>query len=68
MNATNTNERKDENTARKGKALNILTKIFLYTVIAVVVVFALVALYQILEFLFVAAVLIIAWICPKRWW
>ena len=68
MNTINTDERKADNSVRKGKAINILTKILFYAVIAVGAVFALVAIYQILEFLFVAAVLIIAWLCPKRWW
>ena len=27
-----------------------------------------VCLYKVLEFLFVAAILFIAWICPQRWW
>lgn len=68
MNAINTNERKTENSVRKGKVLDILKKILLYTVVTVVVVFALVAICQILKFLFVGAILFLAWICPKRWW
>ncbi len=68
MNAINTNERKTENSVRKGKVLDILKKILLYTVVTVVAIFALVAICQILKFLFVGAILFLAWICPKRWW
>ena len=68
MNAINTNESKSDNSARKNKFLSTLKKVLLYTVAAVAVVLILAVLYQILEFLFVGAVLFLAWICPKRWW
>ena len=68
MNAINTNERKTDNSIRKSKFLNTLKKVLLYTVAAVAVVLVLAVLYQILEFLFVGAILFLAWICPKRWW
>ena len=68
MNAINTNERKADNSIRKSKFWSTLKKVLLYTVAAVAVVLILAVLYQILEFLFVGAVLFLAWICPKRWW
>ena len=68
MNAINTNERKADNSIRKSKFWSTLKKVLLYTVAAVAVVLILAVLYQILEFLFVGAILFLAWICPKRWW
>ena len=68
MNAINKNERKADKSIRKSKFWNTLKKVLLYTVVAVVVVVVLAILYQILEFLFVGAILFLAWICPKRWW
>ena len=69
MNAINTNESKSDNSARKNKFLSTLKKVLLYTLGAVAVVIGLVVLYQILEFLFVAAILLIGWIgvVPRRW-
>ena len=55
MNTATVTERKSNNTARKEKIINVIKKILLYTVVTVVGVFALVALYQIVKFLFVAA-------------
>ena len=68
MNAINTNERKADNSIRKSKFWSTLKKVLLYTVAAVAVVLILAVLYQVLEFLFVGAILFFAWICPKRWW
>jgi cell division protein FtsL len=68
MNAINTNERKTDNSIRKSKFWSTLKKVLLYTLAAVAVVVVLAVLYQILEFLFVGAILFLAWICPKRWW
>ena len=71
MNIATATERKNNTTARKEKIINVIKKVLLYTVIAVVGVFALVALYQIVKFLFVAAILLIAWlgpVRPRRWW
>lgn len=68
MNAINTNERKADNSIRKNKFWSTLRKVLLYTVVAVAVVLVLAVLYQISEFLFVGAILFLAWICPKRWW
>ena len=65
----NTNEIRADNSVRKNKFWSILKKVLLYTLAAVAVVLALVILYKILEFLFVAAILLIAWvgIVPRRW-
>ena len=71
MNTATVTERKSNNTARKEKIINAIKKILLYIVVAVIGVFALVALYQIVKFLFVAAILLIAWlgpVRPRRWW
>ena len=69
MNAINTNERKVDNSIRKNKFWSVLKKVLLYTLATIAVVLALVVLYKILEFLFVAAILLIAWvgIVPRRW-
>ena len=65
----NTNEIRADNSVRKNKFWSILKKVFLYTLAAIAVVLALVVLYKILEFLFVAAILLIGWIgvVPRRW-
>ena len=65
----NTNEIRADNSVRKNKFWSILKKVLLYTLAAIAVVLALVVLYKILEFLFVAAILLIAWIgvVPRRW-
>ena len=68
MNAINTNERKTDNSIRKSKFWSTLKKVLLYTLAAVAVIVVLAVLYQILKFLFVGAILFLAWICPKRWW
>ena len=65
----NINEIRADNSVRKNKFWSILKKVFLYTLAAIAVVLALVVLYKILEFLFVAAILLIGWIgvVPRRW-
>ena len=65
----NTNEIRADNSVRKNKFWSILKKVFLYTLAAIAVVLALGVLYKILEFLFVAVILLIAWvgIVPRRW-
>ena len=65
----NTNEIRADNSVRKNKFWSILKKVFLYTLAAIAVVLALVVLYKILEFLFVAVILLIGWIgvVPRRW-
>ena len=65
----NTTEIRANNPVRKNKFWGILKKVLLYTLAAIAVVLALVVLYKILEFLFVAAILLIGWIgvVPRRW-
>ena len=65
----NTTEIRSNNSVRKNKFWGILKKVLLYTLAAIAVVLALVVLYKILEFLFVAVILLIAWvgIVPRRW-
>ena len=65
----NTNKIRSDNSVRKNKFWSILKKVLLYTLTAIAVVLALVVLYKILEFLFVAAILFIGWIgvVPRRW-
>ena len=69
MNTVNTNEKRANNSMRKNKFWSILKKVLLYTLAAISVVLALVVIYKILEFLFVAAILLIGWIgvVPRRW-
>ena len=69
MNAINTNERKGDNSKSKNKFWSVLKKVLLYTLATIAVVLALVVLYEILEFLFVAAILLVGWIgvVPRRW-
>ena len=69
MNAVITNK---NTTGIKGglkKFGRILLKVLAGIGIAAVVILALVAIYKILEFLFVAAILLIGWvgIVPRRW-
>ena len=68
-NGMNTNGIRADNSVRKNKFWSILKKVLLYTLAAIAVVLALVVLYKILEFLFVAAILLIGWIgvVPRRW-
>ena len=65
----NTNGIRADNSVRKNKFWSILKKVLLYTLAAIAVVLALVVLYKILEFLFVAAILLVGWIgvVPRRW-
>ena len=65
----NTNGIRADNSVRKNKFWSILKKVLLYTLAAIAVELALVVLYKILEFLFVAAILLIGWIgvVPRRW-
>ena len=69
MNTINTDERKADNSVRKNKFWSTLKKVLFYALAAVAVVIGLVVLYRILEFLFVAAILLIGWIgvVPRRW-
>ena len=65
----NTNGIRADNSVRKNKFGCILKKVLLYTLATIAVVFALVVLYKILEFLFVAAILFMGGIgvVPRRW-
>ena len=69
MNAVNANENAISFKSGMKKVGKILLKVLAGIVIAAVVIFALVAIYKILEFLFVAAILLIGWvgIVPRRW-
>lgn len=64
------NERKANKSVRKEKALNILKNILIWTGVIIGGAVLLVALYQILQVLFVGAILLIAWlgpVFPRRW-
>lgn len=69
MDAIKTNEKSSSFKKGQKKLGSILLKILLGIAIAAIVIFALVAIYKILEFLFVAAILLAAWIgvVPRRW-
>ena len=69
MDAIKTNEKSSSFKNGLKKLGSILLKVLIGIAIAAIVVFALVAIYKILEFLFVAAILLIAWIgvVPRRW-
>ena len=69
MNAINTTEQTTNNKSGLKKIGNILLKVLLGIGMAAVVIFALVAIYKMIEFLFVAAILLIGWIgiVPRRW-
>ena len=67
MNAINTKDEKTKNVKAR-KFLDVLKKILIYTGIIIGALVALVVVYKVLEFLFVAAILFIAWIgIPRRW-
>ena len=68
MNTATVNERKISKSARKEKFLKVLKNILIWTGAIIGGAVLLVALYQILKFLFVGALLFIAWLCPKRRW
>ena len=67
---TTAGKRKITNTARKEKFLKVLKNILIWTSVIIGGAVLLVALYQILKFLFVGAILLIAWlgpVFPRRW-
>ena len=66
MNTVTTMENTSNQSARKKKFITTLSKILLFTGIAIGGAVLLVALYQIIQYLFVAALLFIAWLCPRR--
>lgn len=65
MNADKTNERK---IGHKSKFFEIFKKVLVWAAVIVGVAFLLIALYQILKFLLVAAVLFVAFFFPTRRW
>ena len=69
MDAIKTNEKSSRFKKVLKKLGSIILKILLGIAITAIVIFALIAIYKILEFLFVAAILFIAWIgvVPRRW-
>ena len=67
VNTTNTQTKKS---ITKEKVVSTINKVLLYTVGIVGGLFLLGVVYQILEFLFVGAILLIAWlgpVFPRRW-
>lgn len=70
MNATKTNERTSNFKEGLKKFGSVLLQILIGIAVAAVVIFALVAIYKIIEFLFVAAILLIGFVGvgPRRWW
>lgn len=69
MNATKTNEKTTNLKEGLKKLGSFLFKILIGIIVVAVVIFALVAIYQILEFLFVAAIILIGFgVGPRRWW
>ena len=68
MDAINNSSQQTATSQKTKKLLNALKKGLLYLGAIIGGLLLLVCLYKVLEFLFVAAILFIAWICPKRWW
>ena len=70
MDIVNTTKTQTSKSITKEKVINTIKKILLYTVGIVGGLFLLGVVYQILEFLFVGAILLIAWlgpVFPRRW-
>ena len=70
MDMVNTTKTQTSKSITKEKVINTIKKILLYTVGIVGGLFLLGVVYQILEFLFVGAILLIAWlgpVFPRRW-
>ena len=70
MSTITANERKTNNAIRKEKFLKTLKNILIWTGVIIGGAVLLVALYQILQVLFVVAILLIAWlgpVFPRRW-
>lgn len=66
----NTTKTQTSKSITKEKVVNTIKKVLLYTVGIVGGLFLLGVVYQILEFLFVGAILLIAWlgpVFPRRW-
>lgn len=66
MNIITNNERKTVKSEKLKKALNIIKKVLIYTAVAVAVVLVLGLLWQIIQYVFTAALLFIAWLFPFR--
>ena len=66
INMDDTIEQKDEKLTRKSKFFSALKKILLYTGAAIAVALVMALLYQIIEYLFVLVVLVIAWLGAKK--
>lgn len=68
MSAVNTNDKITNIKSGSRKLGNILLKVLICVGIAAVVIFALVAIYKILEYIFVATILLIGFcVVPRRW-
>lgn len=70
MDMMNTTKTQVNKSITKEKVINTIKKVLLYTVGIVGGLFLLGVVYQILEFLFVGAILLIAWlgpVFPRRW-
>ena len=67
MNTSNTEERKIRDKVKRERILNILKKTVIAIFLATAAVFALMVIYQVLEVLFVLAVLIVGSVRPRRW-
>lgn len=70
MDMVNTTKANSKQPVTKESVVSTIKKVLLYTVGIVGGIFLLCVLYQILEFLFVGALLLIAWIgpiFPRRW-
>lgn len=70
MNVADTSKVKTSEITIKEKILETLKKFLIYTGATIGVIVLLVIAYQILEFLFVGAILLIAWlgpVFPRRW-
>lgn len=70
MDMVNTTKTQTNKSITKEKVMSTIKKILIYTVGIVGGLFLLCLVYQILEFLFVGAILLIAWlgpVFPRRW-
>ena len=70
MDMVNTTKTQTNKSITKEKVISTIKKVLLYTVGIVGGLFLLGLVYQILEFLFVGAILLIAWlgpVFPRRW-
>lgn len=65
-----TDKKQTDKSLRREKIKNTVKKILMYTGIAIGSIIVIGVLYQILQFLFVGAILLIAWlgpVFPRRW-